>query len=171
MGSAAESISVPSATASTARNSPLLGIAVGALGGGTINILVVCVQAGWDIPLYIAAGLLGMGVVHGGAGIWILGMALHFLICFIWATVYYFASRQLPFLTEYPLICGINFGVWVELFMELVVLPHSGLHASEGIGIQDLVGKALLFGLPVVYSISYFAPAKTPKLSQPRGHL
>jgi hypothetical protein len=157
-----ESVKVAAAESPTAKNNALLAIAVGAFVGGTVNILWVCIQAGWVIPLYIAAGLLGMRAVHGGAGIWLLGMALHYFISSSWATVYYLASRKLPFLTEYPLICGINFGVWVELFMKLVVLPHSGLHATEPIGISDLVGKVLLFGLPVVYSVSHFAPARAP---------
>ena len=145
------------------KNNAVLAIIVGAFVGGTVNILVVCIQAGWDIPIFIAAGLLGRRAIHGGAGIWVLGLALHFFIACIWAAVYYLASRKLPFLTEYPLVCGVNFGVWVELFMKLVVLPHSGLHATEPIGIQDLAGKALLFGLPVVYSVSHFAPAKAPR--------
>jgi hypothetical protein len=148
----------------TAKNNVLLAIAVGAFVGGTVNILYVCIEAGWVIPLYIAAGLLGLRVVHGGAGIWVFGMALHYFICCTWATVYYLASRKLPFLTEYPLVCGINFGVWVELFMKLIVLPHSGLHATEPIGISDLVGKVLLFGLPVAYSVSHFAPARVVRV-------
>ena len=155
---------------STARNSTVkknvvLAIAVGALVGGTVNILWVCIPHDWDIPFYIAAGLIGKRAIHGGAGMWVLGMGLHFFISCIWATVYYLASRKLPFLTEYPLVCGINFGVWVELFMKLVVLPLSGLHAREPIGIPDLVGKALLFGLPVAYSIHHFAREPLRKIA------
>ena len=163
MISASESIRVSAAESPTVKNNAVLAIAVGALVGGTINILWVCIKDGWDVPLYIAAELVGRQAIHGGAGIWVLGLALHFFIACIWAAVYYLASRKLPFLTEYPLVCGVNFGVWVELFMKLVVLPHSGLHATEPIGIQDLAGKALLFGLPVVYSVSHFAPAKAPR--------
>jgi hypothetical protein len=158
-----ESIPVSAVKGPAMKNNPALAIGVGTFVGGTVNIVYVCMQVGWVIPLYIAAGLLGMRAVHGGAGIWVLGMALHFFIAFIWATVYYLASRKLPFLTEYPLIGGVNFGVWVELFMKLIVLPHSGLHATEPVGISDLVGKVLLFGLPVAYSVSYFAPAQVHK--------
>jgi hypothetical protein len=159
MTSASESIRVAAAERPAAKNKAVLAIGIGAFIGGTVNILYVCIQVGWVIPLYIAAGLLGKQAIHGGAGIWVLGMALHFFIACIWATVYYLASRKLPFLTEYPLIGGVNFGVWVELFMKLVVLPYSGLHAREPIGLQDLALKVLLFGLPVAYSVSHFAPA------------
>ena len=157
MSSASESIKVSADESPTVKNNVILAILAGAFVGGTVNILVVCIPHDWDIPFYIAAGLIGKRAIHGGAGMWVLGMGLHFFISCIWATVYYLASRKLPFLTEYPLICGLNFGVWVELFMKLVVLPLSGLHATEPIGIQDLAGKALLFGLPVAYSVRQFA--------------
>ena len=93
---------------------------------------------------------------------WVLGMALHFFIACVWATVYYLASRKLPFLTEHPLISGVNFGVWVQLFMLLVVLPLARLHSTSPITIEGLLTKIILFGLPVAYSVHYFAPARTP---------
>jgi hypothetical protein len=164
MTSVSESTRDSAAESPTVRNNVLLAIIVGAFVGGTVNILWVCIQEGGDIPLYIAAGLLGRhAAIHGGTGTWILGMVLHFFIACIWATVYYVASRKLPFLTEYPLIGGVNFGVWVELFMKLVVLPHSGLHATEPIALQDLALKVLLFGLPVAYSVRYFARARATR--------
>ena len=143
----------------TTTKNVVLAIAVGAFVGGTVDILWVCVQDSWDIPLYIAAGLLGRQAIHGGAAIWTLGMVLHFFIAGIWATVYYVASRKLPFLTEHPFIGGVNFGVWVQLFMLLVVLPHSGLHSTEPIALYGLAAKVVEFGLPVAYSVRYFAPA------------
>jgi hypothetical protein len=162
MGNSARVAGDSMARTSIKRNA-LLAITVGTLVGGTVNIVWVCVQEGWDIPLYIAAGLIGRRAIQGGAAMWVLGMALHFFIAGTWAVVYYLASRKFSLLREYPLIGGVNFGVWVELFMKLVVLPHSGLHATEPIGIQDLALKVLLFGLPVAYSVRYFAPAKAPR--------
>jgi hypothetical protein len=139
------------------RRKILLAIAVGAFVGGTMDILGACILEGWDIPLYVAAGLLGKQATHGGAGTWVLGLVLHFFIACTWATVYYLASRKLPFLTEYPLIGGVNFGVWVQLFMLLVVLPHSGLHGTEPITLFGLAFKIVAFGLPVAYSVRRFA--------------
>lgn len=141
----------------------VLAIAVGAFVGGTVNILWVCIQDGWNIPLYIAAGLLGRQATHGGAGTWVLGLVLHFFIACTWATVYYLASRKLPFLTEYPFICGVNFGVWVQLFMLLVVLPHDALHVAVPVTLYGLAVKIVVFGLPVAYSVRYFAPASAPR--------
>jgi len=146
-----------SATSMSKRNA-FLAIAVGAVGGGTV---VACVREGWDIPLYISAGLLGMRAVDGGAGIWLLGVFLHFVIAFSAASIYYLSSRRLPFLTEYPLLCGLFFGAAVQEVMNLVVLPLSGLHARgpyhlDGL-IRGLVVHMLLIGVPIAYSVRRFA--------------
>jgi hypothetical protein len=160
MISESESIRDSAAESPTVKKNVVLAIAVGAFVGGTVNILWVCIQDGWNIPLYIAAGLLGRQATHGGAGTWVLGFVLHFFIACTWATVYYLASRKLPFLTEYPFICGVNFGVWVQLFMLLVVLPHDALHVAVPVTLYGLAVKIVVFGLPVAYSVRYFAPAR-----------
>ena len=163
MISESESIRVAAAESPTVKNSALLAIAVGAFVGGTVNIVWVCMKDGWVIPLHIAARLVGRQALQGGAGMWVLGMALHFFIACVWATVYYLASRKLPFLTEYPFISGVNFGVWVQLFMLLVVLPLARLHSTDPITIEGLAMKIVEFGLPVAYSISRIAPARAPR--------
>jgi len=163
MISAPELIRDSAAESPTVRNNVLLAIIVGAFVGGTVNILWVCIKDGWDVPLYIAAGLLGRQAVHGGAGTWVLGLVLHFFIACTWATVYYLASRKLPFLTEYPFVCGVNFGVWVQLLMLLVVLPHNALGGTVPITLDGLAVKIVVFGLPVAYSVHHFAPARAPR--------
>jgi hypothetical protein len=167
MISGSESIKDSAAKSPAVKKNVVRAIFVGAFIGGTVNILWVCIQDGWDIPLYIAAGLLGRQAVQGGAGMYVLGLVLHYFIACTWATVYYLASRNLPFLTEYPFICGVNFGVWVQLFMILVVLRHSGLHSTESVTLYGLGVKIIVFGLPVAYSVSHFAPAGAPRQVAP----
>jgi hypothetical protein len=156
-----------SGSSSTFKRNILLAITVGAFIGGTVDILIACIQEGWDIPLYITAGLLGREAIQGGAGMYVLGVLLHFFIACSWATVYYLASRKLPFLIEYPLICGLNFGAWVELFMNLVVLPLSGLHGTDPLTprilLEGLALKMVVIGLPIAYSVRYFAPVRAPR--------
>ena len=163
MGSASDSVRVPAAESRTTKENAILAIVVAAFIGGTVNIVWVCMKDGWDIPLYIAVRLVGKQALQGGAPMWVLGMALHFFIACVWATVYYLTSRKLPFLTDHPFISGVNFGVWVQLFMLLVVLPLAREHSTDPITIEGLTMKVVEFGLPVAYTIRYFAPARTTR--------
>jgi hypothetical protein len=144
------------------RRSAVLAIAVGGLAAGLVDILQACILFGWDIPLSIAGGLLGpQAAEHGGTVTYILGLFLHFFIAFSAAAIYYAASRRLDFLTEHPLVCGLFFGVAVELFMRLVVLPLSALHARGPYELRDMIQGLLVHmvtvGLPISYSVRRFA--------------
>jgi hypothetical protein len=139
----------------------LLAIGVGGFIAGTLDLLQACIQLGWDIPLLIAGGLIGSKADNGGVGTYLLGIFLHFFIAFSAALTYYVASRGLPFMTQYPLICGLYFGGTVRLFMHLIVLPLSALHATAPLSIHDLLWgllqKAVVVGLPIAYSVRHFA--------------
>lgn len=145
------------------KNNPVLAIAAGGLVAGTLDLTQACILFGWNIPLTIAGGLLGRQAVQGGAGTYALGVLLHFFIATSAATVYYVASRRLPFMTDHPLVCGLFFGMAVELVMRLVVLPLSALHARGPYELQDeilgLVVHMVVVGLPIAYSVRRFAPA------------
>ncbi len=138
-----------------------LAIAVGALVAGVVDLLQACIEDGWDIPLYVAAGLLGRQAIQGGAVTYILGVLLHFFIAFSAAAVYYAASRKLSFLTEHPLVCGLFFGAAVMLVMNLVVMPLSALQARGPFTLnyllRGLVQKMVVVGLPISFSVRRFA--------------
>src|SRR5262245_28614935 len=87
-----------------------LAIVVGGLSAGTLDLLQASILFGWGVPRVIAAGLLGPQAIHGGAGMYILGLLLHYFIASSAAATYYGASRKLPFLKEHPLVCGLFFG-------------------------------------------------------------
>src|SRR5438876_12225396 len=59
----------------------------------------------------IASGLLGRASYSGGLKTAVLGVFLHFLIAFIMATVFYFASLILPTLIRHAVIWGMIYGV------------------------------------------------------------
>ena len=143
------------------KRSALLAIAVGGGIAGTLDLLQACILFGWHIPLVIAGGLLGRQAFHGGAGIYVLGVCLHFFIACSAAAVYYGASRRLRFLTEYPLVCGLFFGAAVEEVMNLIVLPLSALHARGPYRLHDLIlglgVHMVVIGLPISYSVRRFA--------------
>jgi hypothetical protein len=141
--------------------SALLAIGVGGVIAGTLDLLQACILFGWDVPLAIAAGLLGQQGFQGGIVTYILGVLLHFFIALSAATIYYAASRSLGFLTEHPLVCGLFFGMAVDLVMNLVVLPLSALHARGPYKLHDLILGLLLhmvvIGLPISFSVRRFA--------------
>jgi len=150
-----------SASRPSGKRSALLAIGVGGLIAGALDLTQACILFGWDIPLAIAAGLLGRQAFHGGAGTYMLGVFLHFFIAFSAAAVYYGVSIRLGFLREHPLVCGLFFGGAVQEVMNLVVLPLSALHARGPYKLHDLilglVVHMVVIGLPISFSVRRFA--------------
>jgi hypothetical protein len=143
------------------RRSALLAIGVGGGIAGALDLTQACVLFGWDIPLAIAGGVLGKQAFTGGAGTYVLGVALHFFIALSAAAIYYAASLRLGFLKEHWLVCGLFFGAAVEEVMRLVVvLPLSALHARGPYELKDLLlGLGVhmaVVGLPVAYCARRF---------------
>jgi len=160
-GDSAPGTSQPGTSPRTTRKkSALLAIGVGGVIAGVVDLVQACILFGWDIPLAIAAGLIGRRAFHGGVGTYILGVCLHFFIACSAATVYYLVSRRLTFLTLHPLVCGLFFGGAVNEVMNLVVLPLSALHARGPYDLHDLIlGLAVhmvVIGLPISYSVRWF---------------
>lgn len=144
------------------KKSALLAIVVGGGIAGALDLTQACVLFGWKTPLAISAGLLGRTAFQGGTGTYALGVLLHFFIAFSVAAIYYGASRRLPFLKEYPFVCGLFYGVAVQEVMNLVVLPLSALHARGPFKLESLILGLLVhmvvIGLPISYSVRRFAP-------------
>jgi len=143
------------------KRNPLLPIAVGGLVAGTLDLIQASIFFGLKVPLVIAGGLLGRAAFHGGAGTYILGVLLHFFIAFSVTAIYYAASRRLTFLTEHWLVCGLFYGMAVELVMNLVVLPLSALHARGPYQLHDLilglVVHMTVIGLPIAFIVRRFS--------------
>ena len=141
-----------SAATSFNRRSGLLAIVMGGLSAGIIDLAQALILFGTKVPLGIAAGLLGRQAAHGGGiAIYVLGVFLHFFIAFSAATVYYFVSRTLKFLTEHWFICGLIYGAIVDQVMTLIVVPLSALHAHGPHKLHDV-----LLGIGVPCSPSGF---------------
>ena len=151
----------------------VLAIATGGFLAGALDLTQALTLFGRNVPLAIAAGLLGPPrAFHGGAAIYVLGVSLHFLIAFTAAAIYYATSRRLRFLSQHALVCGLFFGVAVELFMRLIVLPLSALHARGPYQYSDLVQGLLVHmivvGLPISFSVRRFAKLDTGTIPVPR---
>jgi hypothetical protein len=149
-----------SAPGPSRKSSALYAIAAGGLIAGTLDLTQAITLFGRRVPLVIAAGLLGQPALHGGTATYILGVLLHFFIAFSATAVYYAASRRLGFLLEHPLVCGLFFGMAVELVMSYVVLPLSALRERGPYELHDiLLGLGVhmvVVGLPISYSVRRF---------------
>jgi hypothetical protein len=145
------------------RNSRALqAIAAGGLIAGTLDLAQALILFGRRVPFGIAAGLIGPRIAHeGGAGIYMLGVLLHFFIAFSATAIYYGVSRRLTFMIEHPLVCGFFYGIAVELVMSYVVLPLSALHVRGPFELHDiilgLVVHMFTVGLPISFAVRRFA--------------
>lgn len=101
----------------------------------------------------VASGVLGNAAFSGGIGTAGLGLACHFGLSFIWATLFLLVAQRVPRLFSHPLLFGILFGVLVFLVMRLVVLPLSAFPYPVSFkplaASLDLLSHMFLFGVPI----------------------
>jgi len=142
------------------KENPLLAIAAGGLTAGSLDLAQAFVLFGKGVPFAIAAGLLGPAAFQGGAGTYVLGVVLHFFIACSAAAIYFGTSRKLLFLKEHPLVCGLFYGIAVELVMSYIVLPLSALQARGPYTLHDvllgLIVHMFVVGLPISFSVRRF---------------
>jgi hypothetical protein len=133
-------------------------ILVGGALAGTFDLTSAFITFGFSAPRGIAGGLVGrQAVLHGGAGLWILGVFLHYFIAISAAAIYGVASRRLEFLQDHWLVCGIFYGIAIYLVMNLVVLPLCAYHFMGPYKYRDLLQGLLvhmfIIGLPISFSL------------------
>jgi hypothetical protein len=105
---------------------------------------------------FIASGLIGMKSFGLGFASTLLGVVLHYTIALTWTGVFYAASRRLAVLGRRPVLCGLLYGGFVYLFMNLVVLPLSGIpHVRAATNIAGRVNGvlAVLFCIGLTISL------------------
>ncbi len=81
-------------------------------------------------------------------------MILHYAIALGWTAIFYLASRRFVILLRRPIITGIVYGVVVYLFMNMVVLPLSGVPhpikaATLASRINGVLAVVLFIGLTI----------------------
>src|ERR1041385_8378020 len=105
------------------RSQPVRTIVVAWLIAGILDITSAFVIAGikgtGSIRMLqgIASGLLGPRSFEGGLSTAGLGLAIHFFIALVAATLFYAASRKIDFLAQQPVVSGLLYGIAVYLFM------------------------------------------------------
>jgi hypothetical protein len=76
------------------------------------------------------------------------------LIAFIWATLFYAASRRIKLLAEKPWVTGPLYGVLVYAIMNNVVVPLSAAPFTIPWRVSGLLVHMLLVGLPIAIAVS-----------------
>lgn len=116
----------------------------------------------------VAAGLIGReSAIQGGLATAGLGLAIHFFIAFVVASVFYVASRKLAFLTRRPVISGLLYGVVVYGFMYWVVMPlaYPVVHPSLSRDLTAVCVHMLLIGLPIALIVRRYSRSQLSTLN------
>ena len=110
----------------------------------------------------IAAGLLGAKSYQGGMATAVLGLALHFFIAFLVVTIFYLASRKIPFLTAHAFICGVFYGIGVYMVMYWIVLPSafSTFRHRTSNELIELAIHICLIGLPPAFILRRYSETR-----------
>jgi hypothetical protein len=102
----------------------------------------------------IAAGVYGRGAARMGIHSMGAGFLLHYLIACLIVSIFYAASRAIPFLRRQWPVSGIAYGIAAYFVMNDVVLPLSA--AGRGpfvlpVFVNGIVIHALGVGLPAAW--------------------
>jgi uncharacterized membrane protein YagU involved in acid resistance len=107
----------------------------------------------------IASGLVGQRSFEGGMATAGLGLAIHFLIAFTAAAVFYSASRKLIFLIQHAVVSGLLYGIAIYLFMYWIVVPLAFRTARHSISrdVTAVIVHIVLIGLPIALIVRHFS--------------
>jgi hypothetical protein len=132
------------------------GLAVGAL-DGSAAVITTLLYGNSPARMFqiIARGLIGRASYDGGWKTVLLGVALHFLIAFIWAAIYNAASLKIPALINRAALCGPIYGVFVYFAMQIIVVPLSAIRkppfrfGTQSQLLQGIIVHMICVGLPI----------------------
>ena len=133
---------------------------------GVLDITAAFIVYGFfgakPVPLLqgIASGLLGPKAFQGGLATALLGLLCHFVIAYGAATVFFAASRAIPFFIQNAVISGALYGVAVYFFMNRIVVPLSAAAKrpfSLKLMIIGVIIHIFCVGLPISLSVRRFS--------------
>jgi hypothetical protein len=145
---------------------PAIAISIAGLTCGAMDISAALVVYGLmgSKPLRllqgIAGGILGPRTYSGGISTALLGLALHFVIAFGAATVFFLASRFVPLLLNYAVVSGVLYGIAVYFFMNRIVVQLSAATKFPFSIKMMLIGVIIhifCVGIPISLSIRRYA--------------
>jgi hypothetical protein len=108
----------------------------------------------------IAGGILGPRTYSGGISTALFGLALHFVIAFGAAAIFFLASRVMPFLLTHAALSGVFYGIAVYFFMNRVVVQLSAATKfpfSIRMMVIGVIIHIFCVGIPVSFNIRRYA--------------
>lgn len=130
-------------------------IAAGTLVAGTLDILAaIGMTLAFGRPVdamlrYVASGPFPDARQWGGSGA-ALGLAVHFALMAIMATVFTLAANRYPRLKAQPVYWGVAYGLVTYVAMNLIVVPLRFGTIPGAVGIaSQLLFHILLVGVPI----------------------
>jgi hypothetical protein len=145
---------------------PAKAISVAGLTCGVMDISAALVVYGLmgSKPLRllqgIAGGIFGPRTYSGGISTALLGLAFHFAIAFGAATIFFLASRVMPFLLDHAVLSGVFYGIAVYFFMNRVVVQLSAATKFPFSIKMMLIGVIIhifCVGIPISLNIRRYA--------------
>jgi hypothetical protein len=146
-------------------NSKITAIIKAGLLAGTMDILAAFIKYSLEgkknvtvILRYIATGVLGKDAMKGGAGVSALGLALHYLIAFLFSIFLFWLYPKMRLTRFHPLIIGFIYGIFAWLLMNLVIVPFSRVPAAAGpFNWEQAVIGALILIVCIGFPVSLLA--------------
>jgi len=136
---------------------PFRAILVGGLLAGTVDVGAAALINMIDpriILRFIAGGVLGKAALQGGAAVEWLGLFLQWGMSLVIAAIFTLAALRLRWLTTWPILAGLAYGVVVFVVMNYVVIYFSAWHRVNHFTLTSFVenlAAMLLFGLIVSF--------------------
>jgi hypothetical protein len=160
-------MSAESSTLPMHQSSDYRAILWGGLGAGILDITAAIVNTAirtgrgpsWVLQS-VASGILGASSYKSGIAGAALGGAIHFFNAFVICTIFFFASRKLPFLIKNWVISGLLYGVGVYFVMYGIVLRLT-FHRNFLTPLSSIMlGVAIhmfCVGLPISFAVNRFS--------------
>ena len=138
-------------------------IVLAALLVGSLDIIAALVnfysKTGKDPQIvlkYIASAVVGKEAFSGGPAISLLGLALHFLVAFIWTLFFFWSYPKLRFLSANRILTGILYGIFIWFVMSHAIVPMS--KASVGaFKLKEAATAALILICAIGLPLSFIA--------------
>ena len=108
-----------------------------------------------NILVYISSGIFGADAFKiGPPSMAILGIALHYLIAFVWTLIFFAIYPRMPFLSKSRVLTGIGYGIFVWTMMSQIVVRLSNTPKGPFNLANAIINAAILcvaIGIPLSF--------------------